>query len=822
MVLDDLFVVDIDKKYGGLESLAAVEVDYPELMWPTLVQETPSGGLQFVYRQPPERDIYTIGQRTSDTGLPAWLTGWEIKGLKTDGTSGHYVGVPPSRGRRWRDDWWSRNEYVTDATPQLLKIIREVKRRSGSGPSGSVNFSGDSFDWDTALTYGAVMSNQEDCLFRAACSLRMHDVDDDEAIAKLTQVVMNFVNLNPSYPWHPNDAVEKWQYVKGKFAPGVGAVKFSETQDRWRNKILGKSTPSWAQDTMKLATLRLIGVDDVEVGVDEGSDSDSDSDTEITGDGGDDGGGGGGLAIGELQPPDHWYGANDDGTAQRIKDMWGDWFRAIPKARGGYSWIIYDGITWSLDTRERIWDSVGSLLARLPLELALWRQRVTELTSEGVDDWRTELVGGNGINAGRPNLVVALEKYGAACKENARKESGVKAFARLPEITISENDLDAKTRYVALPDGRVLDVEAVHTGAERDEWLVPARPDMLMTKLFGCGYVAPDENRPGTLYELSSFRRYLEDVLPDPEVRKTLQEIVGYALLGHPTEKLIVLLHGPSDSGKTVLLEVLSALFGNYAGWTDGQALIGGKAKSAHSEWLNNIRGLRMVLTPETPKGAKIDAAWVKSYTGREPQTSRAAFGDRSVTWIPSGIIFNGSNHYLEYDAEDTAVAERTQVIEFEERFLRGDPRRDDRLPQKIKAELPIVLNWALEGLRRHGSREIPVLAIAPKIRDWSERYRTQQDHVGQFIADAVEEKRLMIAESSVAEFVSHYAEAKVVYGLYKSWCMAQNRKPLGRNSFNDHLHKVYNWESAVVAGKRWLGITCGAPDGISAEITQW
>jgi putative DNA primase/helicase len=810
MVLDDLFVVDIDKKYGGLESLAAVEVDYPELMWPTLVQETPSGGLQFVYRQPPERDIYTVQQAK---GLPSWLAGWEIKGLKTDGTSGSYVGVPPSRDRRWRDDRWSKDEYVAEATPQLLKIIREVKRRPDSS-SGSFELGGTTFDWETALTYGAVMSNQDDCLFRAACSLRMHDASDDDAVAKLTQLVNCFVNLDPANPWQPKHAALKWQYVKDKFAPGTSGL--SEAQNRWRTKILGKSTPNWAQDTMKLATLRLTGVDDVEV------DDDSRVDVEAAGDGGDGTDGNGGLAVGELRPPDHWYGANDDGTAQRIKDMWGDWFRAIPKARGGYSWIIYDGITWSLDTRERIWDSVGALLERLPLELALWRQRITELTGEGVDDWRTELVGGNGVNAGRPNLVVALEKYGSACKENARKESGVKAFARLPEITISENDLDAKTRYLALPDGRVLDVEAVHAGAEREEWLVSARPDMLMTKLFGCGYVAPDEMRPGTLYELSSFRRYLEDVLPDPEVRNTLQEIVGYALLGHPTEKLIVLLHGPSDSGKTVLLEVLSALFGNYAGWTDGQALIGGKAKSAHSEWLNNIRGLRMVLTPETPKGAKIDAAWVKSYTGREPQTSRAAFGDRSVTWIPSGIIFNGSNHYLEYDAEDTAVAERTQVIEFEERFLRGDPRRDDRLPQKIKAELPIVLNWALEGLRRHGTRDVPLLKIAPKIRDWSERYRTQQDHVGQFIADAVEEKRLTIAESSVAEFVSHYAEAKVVYGLYKSWCMAQSRKPLGRNSFNDHLRKVYNWESAVVAGKRWLGVTCGAPDGISAEITQW
>lgn len=355
-------------------------------------------------------------------------------------------------------------------------------------------------------------------------------------------------------------------------------------------------------------------------------------------------------------------------------------------------------------------------------------------------------------------------------------------------------------------------------------WVRAPEPGMLLTKQLGCGFVPADTGVPGTLFEFSHFARYLKAVLPDQSVRDTLQEIVGYALLGQPTEKMIVLLHGPPDSGKTVLLEVLDALFGDYAGWADGQALIAGKAKSAHSEWLHKMRGLRVVLTPETAKGAKIDAAWMKSFTGREPQTTRGAYGDKSVTWKPQGIIFNASNHYLEYDAEDTAVAERTQVIEFELTFPRGHEDRDEDLPNKIRAELPIVLNWALAGLTRRGGRATPKVQVADKVREWSLRYQKEQDHVGQFVKDAEDEGYLceMPTEQISSTPDAHYVPKKVVYALYKTWCEYQARKPLGRNTFNAHLERVYGWSGVKSLEWRWRGRTCSLDSDWAAGIVRW
>lgn len=763
------------------QTYAGTSWDLPQ----TLSSRSVKGGLHLYYELP--EDAPEIG------------SGRVLPNVDVKAEYG-YVGVPSGQTPR---TWVDPGAVLRPAPKELLEWLRGTKRRGTGGPGGGGVARPDGYDFHAFLKDGCPDGHRDfffnDLAFRLRKSGTPRQSYDEQIWSAWTRADQ------------PPDAQYEmpWEHVWYKLERIWATIEPDPPS----------ASTDWAQLIMRRAAERLASG---EVGAAAAA-------AVVVGE--DDGGTGkiSPLVIGELDP-ERWYGTDDDGTAARLLDVWGDWFRAIPRTRGGYSWLTYDGVTWSHDARERIWSAVGHVVERVQSETARWETRAAQLASEGVENWLTRVVQGTGQNAGQFEAIVALRKYAKACKENARKQTGVTAFARLERITVAEEDLDAQVRFVGLADGRALDVVAVHEGLSRTEWTRPAEPDMLLTKKLGCGLVTPDPARTSTLYEHSCFRRYLESTLPDEEVRDTLQEIVGYALLGDPTEKIVVLLHGMSDSGKTVLLEVLEALFGDYGGWTDAQALVAGKAKSAHSEWLNNIKGLRMVLTPETAKGAKIDAAWMKSYTGREPQTSRGAYGDRSVTWKPSGIIFNGSNHYLEYDAEDTAVAERTQVIEFEQRFLRGDPRRDDELPWKIKTfELPIVLNWALEGLRRHGSRRTattaPTLKIASKIVEWSKRYQVAQDHVGQFITDAATEGHLLLLPGDVAASTptSHFVPLKVVQCLYKSWCVAQeHKKPLGRNSFNAHLRTVYGWKDVRSGEARWHGYTSPHGGVMSVASVIW
>jgi P4 family phage/plasmid primase-like protien len=773
----------------------------------TLASKSVQGGVHLYYRIPEDADV----------GSGRVLPGVDVK------CENGYVGAVSGLTAR---EWVDPSVAVADVSEAMLLWLTKTKRLStqghGTGGGGAAMAKPDGYDYKQFLAEGCPDGYRDfffnDLLFRLRKQGR--EIQEAEDIAyheweRAAQPPMARYEM----PW--DDVAYKLGRVWAQVQPDEETPAMA-----WAKTVM-----SQAQDKLEHAAL----VPGAGTGAEGGGTA---------------GGSGAGIVpsfrVGELEPPDHWYGTHDDGTAARIHAIWGDWFRAIPRTRGGYAWICFNGCTWEQDSRDRVWEAVGHVVEQVQGELERWEarcmalaaERVEMLLAQGMDeemavataetenqaDWRTRRVTGRGAAAGEFEVVAGMRKYASAMKEVARKETGLKTFARLSGITIAEEDLDGSSRLLGLRDGRVLDVGAVHAGKGVSDWVLTPEPDMLLTKQLGCGFVPADVGVPGTLFEFSHFSRYLKMVLPDAQVQATIQEIVGYALLGEPTEKMIVLLHGPPDSGKTVLLEILEALFGDYGGWTDGQALIAGKAKSAHSEWLHKMRGLRVVLTPETAKGAKIDAAWMKSFTGREPQSTRGAYGDKTVVWKPQGIIWNASNHYLEYDAEDTAVAERTQVIEFERQFPRGHVDRDDRLPEKIKSELPIVLNWALAGLARHGAREVPGVQVADKVREWSLRYQKEQDHVGQFVQDALEEGYLCeLDEQQLTQvYDSHFVTKKVVYALYKSWCGYQARKELGRNTFNSHLERVYGWVGVKSGEWRWKGRTCSAGSDISAEIVRW
>lgn len=224
VALDDVFVVDIDVKHGGMESHAELDENMPGLLWPTLVQETPSGGLQYFYRQPADERVPTIPQGR----FP--IRGFEIK------ANPGYVLIPPSGGRRWLSD---PLRDIAEATSDLLDVIRSAKVSTTNGPNlrGSDLGEGERFNWQAALTYGAITSGQEVCLFRAAAALRTYGVPDDLAIWILREIIKNFINVDPDDPWDLGQAETKWESVKKQYSAGRSKVQLDKGQQSFIDSL---------------------------------------------------------------------------------------------------------------------------------------------------------------------------------------------------------------------------------------------------------------------------------------------------------------------------------------------------------------------------------------------------------------------------------------------------------------------------------------------------------------------------------------------------------------------------------------------------------
>ena len=178
------------------------------------------------------------------------------------------------------------------------------------------------------------------------------------------------------------------------------------------------------------------------------------------------------------------------------------------------------------------------------------------------------------------------------------------------------------------------------------------------------------------------FLAYLESALPDPTLRRYLQRVLGAGLLGQPRRvKTMVNLIGPSNTGKTVLLEVLNAVLGAYARFTMPSLFLRTKGKGAKdadgpSPALHALRKAKYVVASEPDSEDQWNGGLLKLLTGGEEVTSRPPYGKTMVDWTPRFLIIIASNFDIKLDTKDEALLRRIAPIRFEQIF---------RLPEGVE-----------------------------------------------------------------------------------------------------------------------------------------
>src|SRR5690606_20066652 len=61
-----------------------------------------------------------------------------------------------------------------------------------------------------------------------------------------------------------------------------------------------------------------------------------------------------------------------------------------------------------------------------------------------------------------------------------------------------------------------------------------------------------------------NWKKFLRRVLPNKEVRALMKRLAGYSLTGLTIEQVLAFLYGSGRNGKSVFLEVLATLSGDY------------------------------------------------------------------------------------------------------------------------------------------------------------------------------------------------------------------------------------------------------------------
>jgi putative DNA primase/helicase len=373
-----------------------------------------------------------------------------------------------------------------------------------------------------------------------------------------------------------------------------------------------------------------------------------------------------------------------------------------------------------------------------------------------------------------------LAKHAMRSESRGRIEAMIAlAESRIP-VPVPPDELDGDPWLLNVTNG-TLDLK---TWELRDH-----RREDLITKL------APVEFDRDA--QAPTFQRFLKRVLPPEELRRFVQRAIGYSLTGDTRERILLILHGVGRNGKSTLLEVMREVLGDYAMKTPAETLMA-KPTGGIPNDLARLKGARFVSASETEQNRRLAESLVKEITGNDTISARFMRAE----WFdfrPSHKTWLATNHRPEIRGTDPAIWDRIRLIPFEVRI--PDEEIDRALPEKLRAELPGVLAWAVKGCiewQREG------LGEPEKIRVATEGYRADMDVLAGFLDD-----RCSIGPNA-------WAKATPLYEAYKAWCEETGERAETQRRFGMRLTERGFVREKVGGTYRWygIGLRSDGPDG--------
>lgn len=293
------------------------------------------------------------------------------------------------------------------------------------------------------------------------------------------------------------------------------------------------------------------------------------------------------------------------------------------------------------------------------------------------------------------------------------------------------------------------------------------------------------------------FVQFLEQIIPDADVRQFLQCYFGCCLTGDISVQLMPVFHGSGANGKSTLIATMMHVLGEDYAMKAKRDFLMVQRNSGHPTSVARMRGKRFVVCVETEEHGRIDETLVKELTGGDAIAARRMREDE-WEFIPSHKLVLVTNHKPEVRGTDDAIWRRLPLIPFNQKFPEGDPRRDPMLAEKLQAEAPGILNWMLEGCQqwlRAGKR----LERPETVKAASTAYREEQDKIGAFIAD-----KCVVGEG-------HKGRTEKIMEAYALWCHTNKHTTLNGNAFGRALtERGYHLEAK--GSKYRIGIDLAGP----------
>lgn len=317
---------------------------------------------------------------------------------------------------------------------------------------------------------------------------------------------------------------------------------------------------------------------------------------------------------------------------------------------------------------------------------------------------------------GLPQKLNFDEKARAKTYERIESSSVPSSVAREMELIVQERFIDEfdDNDYLLGVENGIIELG---TGVFR-----PARASDLITKTAAVAY-DPKARCP-------EFERFVYEIMcGKPDLIDYLQTMIGYFLLGDNPENIFLFLQGRGANGKTVLLNVIESLMGEYCNAIPMTVLIRTQRETVGDDILS-IVGYRVLMCRELEKDDKMNAAKIKRLVGNDSESARPLYGDHRRVKVKGKPVI-ATNEIPRIEDRSNGIWRRIKLIPFLRVFKEEEQIK--RYEDILLKEKPGILNWALDGFKKYHSHGF----IEPEIcRQYLDNLRGEVNPVEEFLSE--------------------------------------------------------------------------------------
>ncbi|WP_398999870.1 phage/plasmid primase, P4 family [Streptomyces sp. CBMA152] len=412
----------------------------------------------------------------------------------------------------------------------------------------------------------------------------------------------------------------------------------------------------------------------------------------------------------------------DRGNAKLFVRLFADDYRHVP----GLGWYRWDTTRWQLDEDDTVMWAAGDLAENIAANdpRGLY-------TVQALQQHRRRALSTSGMNA---------------MLAQARSAPGMVLNAALLDadpyaLCTPAGIVDLRTGLVRTPDpNKDFHSRSTSTGPRQ---MATPRWNRFLTDTFG-----EDEESA----EMIAF----------------LHLLLGYSITGDVGGQIMPFLFGSGKNGKSVLLDVVMKLLGDYAD-AGPPGFLMARPFEGHPTDLAELHGRRVIVCSEVKPGDKFDEARVKLLTGGDRIKARRMRQD-FFSFQPTHKLWLLGNHRPEVGTGGFAFWRRMRLIPFE-RVVSDERKIDNLADVLVTEEGPGILNWLIDGARRYLGGDKDLTGPA-RVRIATTVYAETEDHTGRFF------------EESCALHPDHRAEQTRLYAAYRAWCQNEGAPVITSRAF--------------------------------------